>query len=285
QGWKKLHRYIGIFFILGNFHSHLIGSLAAGFLREWLDIFFYIGTGSYLYTEFLGRYLKKSIPYTVEAVNHHNNSITEIVMRPKKKAISIQRPGQFLFVRFKEKGLDESHPFTISSAPQEDAVRLTIKASGDFTRHLFTNLKPGTEAIIEGPYGMFNYKTGGPKQIWLAGGIGVTPFLSFFRDLKTNPLDRDVDFYYTVRHREEAVFVEEIEAAAKQHPRLKPHIHSSATDGSLTIERIIDNAGGNIADHHVYMCCPLPMKMAFETAFLEAGVLRQHIHFEEFNFR
>jgi predicted ferric reductase len=98
-------------------------------------------------------------------------------------------------------------------------------------------------------------------------------------------LIHDVDFYYTVRHKDEALFLGEIEAAAKRNMRLKPRIRFSATDGSLTIEKIIENADGNIADHHVYMCGPLPMVQAFEKKFLSLGVPARNIHFEEFNFR
>jgi predicted ferric reductase len=225
------------------------------------------------------------VPYTVDTVKHPNNSTTEVTLRPKKDPIKHVHAGQFLFVRFLgDKALNESHPFTISSAPNEDVLRLTIKASGDFTRHLFQNLKEGTEAVVEGAYGLFDYKTGGPKQIWVAGGIGVTPFLSFIRDLETD-LNHNVDFYYTVRHQEEAIFVDEIEDIVKKHPRLKPYIRFSAVHGSLTIEDIIKNAGGNVREHHVYMCGPLPMVQAFEKKFLEAGVSTGNIHYEEFNFR
>ncbi|HET7144655.1 MAG TPA: hypothetical protein VFI68_11600, partial [Anaerolineales bacterium] len=228
---------------------------------------------------------KKYLPYKVEAVKHPNNSSTEVTLRAKKGTIQKQRAGQFLFVRFPgHKSLNESHPFTISSAPSEDVLRLTIKASGNFTRDLFSNLQAGMDAIIEGAYGMFDYKTSGQKQVWVAGGIGVTPFLSFIRDMNGN-LGHDVDFYYTVRHREEAVFVDEIKAAAKKNPRLKAHIRFSSTDGSLTIEDILKNAGGNLREHHVYMCGPLPMVQAFEKKFLEAGVSPGNIHYEEFNFR
>jgi predicted ferric reductase len=118
----------------------------------------------------------------------------------------------------------------------------------------------------------------------VAGGIGVTPFLSFIRDMNGD-LNHDVDFYYTVRHREEAVFVDEIEETAKKNPRLKARIRFSSTDGSLTVEDIVKNAGGNISGHHVYMCGPLPMVQAFEKKFLEAGVIAGNIHYEEFNFR
>jgi predicted ferric reductase len=225
------------------------------------------------------------MPYKVETVKHPNNSSTEVIMRAKKEPIQKYRAGQFLFVRFpSDRTLNESHPFTISSAPHEDVLRVTIKASGDFTRHLFGNLQAGMDAVIEGAYGMFDYKTGGQKQIWVAGGIGVTPFLSFIRDMNGN-LNHDVDFYYTVRHREEAVFIGEIEEAAQRNPRLKAHIRFSSTDGSLSIEEILKNAEGNISGHHIYMCGPLPMVQAFEKKFLEAKIPAENIHYEEFNFR
>jgi len=287
EGWKKLHRFIGIFFITGFIHSLTINGLNAFVAINWVQIFFIIGTASYLYTEVFGKFLKKYVPYTVEAVNHPNSSTTEVVLRAEKDQIQKQRAGQFLFVRFpKEKILDESHPFTISSAPapREDVLRVTIKASGDYTRHLFSHLQVGMDAVIEGAYGMFDYKTGGQKQIWVAGGIGVTPFLSFIRDMDGN-LAQDVDFYYTVRHREEAIFVDEIETAAKKNPRLKAHIRFSSTDGSLTVDEIVKNADTAISGHHIYMCGSLPMVQAFEKKFLEAQVPAANIHYEEFNFR
>lgn len=286
EGWKKLKRYIGIFFILGFIHSLIIPTaLDAKVGITWVMIFTIIGTVSYLYTEIFGRFFGKYVPYTVEAVNHPNGSTTEVVLRAKREPIPRQRAGQFMFVRFPGvKNLNESHPFTISSAPKEGVLRATIKASGDFTRALFTELKPNTDAIVEGAYGMFDYKTGGQKQIWIAGGIGVTPFLAFIRDMDGN-LNHDIDFYFTVRHPEEAIFTDEIEAAAKKNPRLKPHIRFSSTMGSLTIEHIVENAGGDVSGHHVYLCGPLPMTQAFEKKFLDLKVPRENIHFEEFNFR
>jgi predicted ferric reductase len=285
EDWKKLKRFIGIFFILAFFHSLTVDALDARIAITWVMAFFIIGTVSYLYTEIFGGVFKKFLPYKVEAVKHPNNSSTEVTLRAKKQAMPKHRSGQFLFVRFpRDKDLNESHPFTISSAPSEDDLRLTIKASGDFTRELFAQLKAGTDAILEGPYGMFNYKTGGPRQIWIAGGIGLTPFLSFLRDMDGS-LAHDVDLYYTVRHPEEAIFLEEIKAADQKNPRLKVHIRYSAKDGSLKIEDIVKNAGGDVRSHHVYMCGPLPMTMAFEKRFLELGVPKDNLHYEEFNFR
>ena len=283
--WKKLKRWIGVFFIIAFFHSLTVNALDAKTAITWVMLFFIIGTVSYLYTEIFGGIFKKFVPYNVEAVKHPNNSSTEVTLRPKKGPIRAHRAGQFLFVRFpRDKDLNESHPFTISSAPAEDVLRLTIKASGNFTRELFSRLKEGTDAIVEGAYGMFNYKTGGPKQIWIAGGIGLTPFLSFVRDMDGN-LQQNVDLYYTVRHPEEAIFEEELKAGAAKNPRLKVHIRYSAKDGSLTIEDIVKNAGGNIVGYDVYLCGPLPMMQAFEKKFMDLGLPKGNIHYEEFNFR
>jgi len=286
EGWKNLKKFIGIFFIIAFIHSLTVGNPLDAFIAiNWVQIFFILGAVSYLYTELFGRFFKKYLPYTVETVKHPNGSTTEVTLRARKDPIKRQCAGQFLFVCFPgDKGLNESHPFTISSAPHEDLLRLTIKASGDFTRHLFHNLEAGADAIVEGAYGMFDYKTGGSKQIWIAGGIGLTPFLAFIRDMDGN-LEHDVDFYYTVRHHEEALFLGEIEAAAEQNPRLKIHVRFSAIEGSLSVERIVKNAGGNVRDYDIYLCGPLPMVQAFTRQFKEFGVPDKQIHYEEFNFR
>lgn len=286
DGWKRLKKYIGIFFILGFIHSLTIGNPLDAFIAiNWVQIFFIIGAAAYLYTELLGRYFGKYVPYKVEAIDHPNYITTEVTLRATDNPIKKHRAGQFLFVRFPNAGtLNESHPFTISSAPQEDVLRLTVKASGDFTRTLLTDLKAKTDAIVEGPYGMFDYKTGGDKQIWIAGGIGLTPFLSFIRDMDGD-LNHDVDFYYTVRHRDEALFYNELVEKAQQNPRLKLNFRFSATGGSLTVDEIVRNAGGSVLGHHVYICGPYPMIQAFEKKFRTLGVPARNIHFEEFSFR
>lgn len=286
EGWKNLKRFIGIFFILGFIHSLTIGNPLNAFIAiNWVQLFFIFGSVSYLYTELFGRFFRKYSPYTVEAVRHPNAATTEVTMRAKKQPVKHRRAGQFLFVRFPgDKTLNESHPFTISSAPQEDVLRVTIKASGDFTRALFTRLHPGMDAVVEGAYGMFDYKTGGQRQVWVAGGIGLTPFLSFIRAMDGS-LAHEVDFYYTVRNPEEALFVEEIQAAAQRNPGLKPHIRFSSTAGSLTVEEIVRNLQGGLSDVHVYLCGPLSMIQAFERKFLALGLPKRNIHYEEFNFR
>ena len=95
------------------------------------------------------------------------------------------RAGQFAFVRFD--GAEGAHPFTIASAPGslgvneqgERLLRLVIKPLGDYTRTLGRRLQAGQPVDVEGPYGRFNGKGRHQRQqVWVAGGVGVTPFLA-----------------------------------------------------------------------------------------------------------
>ncbi len=217
----------------------------------------------------------------MSAIRRLNGNTTEVTLTPKGRKLRHQ-PGQFLFVRFPgDRMLDESHPFTISSAPGESDLRLSIKASGDFTRYLHKHLSEGAEALVEGAYGLFQYQNGGPKQIWIAGGIGITPFLSFLRH---GDISREVDFYYTVRTREEALFLDEIENAPKRNPGFRAFVRFSIEQGSLAVEEIAQNAG-NLHEHDIYLCGPWGMTQAFVEKFKALGVPAKNIHYEEFNFR
>jgi predicted ferric reductase len=280
--WRNIHRYIGIFYVIAFFHSITINALSALIAFTYVQTIFLVGLACYLYTEIFSRFFKKSLSYSVSGVRHLNGNTTEVTLTPKKDRLTHQ-PGQFLFVRFPgDKVLNESHPFTISSAPGEDAIRLTIKASGDFTRYLFHNLRPGMDATLEGAHGLFQHRFGGQKQTWVAGGIGITPFLSFMRH---GNIGCDVDFYYTVRTREEALFLDEIDAAAKQNPNFRPFVRYSIENGSLTADEIVKNSDGNFRERHVYMCGPYGMMKAFDEKFKAHGLSADNIHFEEFNFR
>jgi hypothetical protein len=92
EGWKNLKKYIGIFFILAFFHSLTIGNPLHAFIAiNWVQLFFILGAVSYLYTEVFGRFFKKYVRYTVEAVRHPNASTTEVTLRAKNQPIKKQR--------------------------------------------------------------------------------------------------------------------------------------------------------------------------------------------------
>lgn len=102
------------------------------------------------------------------------------------------RAGQFVFVRFDS--TEGAHPFTIASAPHalgnspegEQLLRLVIKPLGDYTRTLHQRLRAGQRVDIDGPYGRFHGKgSRGRQQVWVAAGVGVTPFFALLEARQT----------------------------------------------------------------------------------------------------
>ena len=238
---------------------------------------------SYAYRQLLWERLKRREPFVVQDVRKLNGTVAQVTLHPQAKPIR-HRAGQFLYVYFDaDKILREPHPFTISSAPHEPDVRLSIKASGDWTQYLHENLKQGAQGFVDGPYGEFDYRTGGGKQVWIAAGIGITPFLSWMRAFDEQPPDREIEFFYTTNVPEEALFLDEIEKASKQ-PGFRAHVLHTTRDGRLSVDKVIAQTG-EASDKDIYMCGPIGMVEAFKNAFMRRGVPAGKIHYEEFNFR
>lgn len=284
HGWFKIHRFMGLFFIFGFVHMLMVEPLLlhSPVLTVYICTISVIGILAYLYKEFLWGRLRPHSPHVVEAVRKLNGTTAEVILKPQAGKLAYLA-GQFMFVHFEgDKLLMEPHPFTISSAPSQHNLHLSIKASGDWTGYLRENLKPGALARVDGPYGMFNYKTGGSKQVWVAGGIGITPFLSWIRDFGGES-EREIDFFYTLAAPAEALFLDEIENAARS-KNFRAHISYTSQDGRLSVEKI-SAASGAVSDKDVYMCGPIGLVLAFRQAFIEQGVRASNIHYEEFNFR
>lgn len=287
--WKLTHKFVGVFFIIGFIHMLQVDNLSesAPVPNLYWNVIVYIGMAAYVYKELLSPVVGRAYPYVVEAARKLNPSTLEVTLKPTGPRPP-QVAGQFTFVSFRgDPVLAEPHPFTVSSSPKESSLRLSIKASGDWTKHLYAHLQPGTPARIDGCYGQLNYKASGPKQIWIAGGIGVTPFLSWVRDFDSSS-NYDIDFFYSVRAEADAVFWEEFAAAAQMYPWFRATLNVSSKDGSLTVDKMtatLPGGSASVAERHLYMCGPLPMTEAFRKQFRAKGVPAGKIHFEEFNFR
>lgn len=151
--------------------------------------------------------------------------------------------GQFAFVT-NEKETDGAHPYTIASAWNADEHRLTFiaKALGDHTRRLRETLAVGQAVTIEGPYGCFTFDDEQPRQIWIGGGIGITPFIARMKQLASaraagRPSAQVVDLFHTTTdYSEEAIGKLTADAAAAG---VRLHVLHDARDGLLTTERVL----------------------------------------------
>lgn len=288
--WLKTHRFIGIFFIIGYLHAISVNSLilSESVLFIFLSIIFAFGAASYLYAELLSRFFKRPLAYSVESVQRLNGTTIEIALKPDGGRKLAFQAGQFAFVSFPEdRSLREPHPFTISSSPGDDELKFAIKASGDWTRLLNDHLETGIPATVDGSYGRFNYLDGGGKQIWIAGGIGITPFMSWIRSFDDAPQaeQAEIALFYTARSEHDLLFAQEIASADQRFDHFSAQTRISGSDGSLTVEQIAATVGNDLSDTHIYMCGPIGMIDAMRDQFKRRGVSRGRIHYEEFNFR
>src|SRR5690606_38125149 len=126
-----------------------------------------------------------------------------------------------------------AHPFTIASADQGDARRITfqIKGLGDYTKTLVRRLGPGHAVRVEGPYGRFLHsrQRNGAQQAWVAGGIGITPFLAWLEDIRQNPADApQAQLHYCVRDAQKDPFVGRLRALCAEIPSVVLHVHDAS---------------------------------------------------------
>lgn len=279
--WHLTHKFLGLPLLLGALHGINVGTdlIENTILRWYLIILITAAFVSYTYRTLLGRWLVPKHTYLLKKITALSSDITELSLEPVSPPFAYQ-PGQFIFINFKggPQG-SEFHPFSISSSPKNKQLTLTVKALGDFTSQL-TQLKPDTIAKIEGPYGGFNFQHGHQShQIWIAGGIGVTPFLSMIPALAAHP-NIQVDLYYSVRDTTEAIHTQYLQEA-QQLSNFKFHLWQTTTDGRLSGE-ILQKQHPELLSTDFFICGPPMMMASLRDQLLKLQIPNTQIHTEEF---
>lgn len=283
--WRIAHKLLGVFFILGLVHYLLVETISKQTVPGlYMMMFSFIGILAFLYRQFFSRMFEPYQNYSVESVERLNGQVVDFTMSPIKKGISYS-PGQFAYIYFKaNRKLREPHPFTISSSPDDKNLRFSIKSSGDWTNFLVNNLEVGAKAAVHGGFGMLDYTKGNKDQIWIAGGIGITPFLSWIRSFPEN-FDHNVRLFYSVRGQEDALYWDEIKTIEDARSNFTAHLQTTSRDGYLSANEIINDHKGDLSKTDVYICGPIQMMESYSKKLKELGVPSGNIHFEEFSFR
>ena len=115
-------------------------------------------------------------------------------------------PGQWFYVK-----LDENlkHHFTISSSPTEDFLQFTTKfrEESDYKKALWQK-KVGDELEINGPFGGFTLdEKDATPRLFIAGGIGITPFRSMIKYISDKQVTLPLALLYSVKNKNEGAFV------------------------------------------------------------------------------
>ncbi len=282
--WAWTHRFIGVFFVLSTAHFVLVAkpfSLAAP-VSVYVLGFCTLGILAYLYNLVPFGRDGRSYRYEVRQIERTGGA-TAVTLAPRRQSLR-HRPGQFAFVSFDAPGLRESHPFTISSAPRSDgALRFTIKGLGDFTERLPGRLAVGMGVDVSGPFGRFIRRPSAKKEIWIAGGVGVTPFAAWAEAMQA-PGPR-VHMFYCFRGAANAPYLDLLREVAAHRPEFTLHLIDSSLGQRLAPAAIVEAMQTDLRSTHVHFCGPESLREDLRRSLASHGMAARNFHYEEFEIR
>lgn len=282
KAWRFLHRAMPVLYLMlafhavllapGNYWSQPVGALVAILLAA----------GVYGAIRSLRGDIGRSRVATgnIVAIEHPANDVTTVRCH-LLQGWHGHHPGQFAFVTFDDK--EGAHPFTIASADQgNNTVSFQIKALGDYTKRLAQRLQPGQTVRVEGPYGRFDIARRDPRarQIWIAGGIGVTPFLAWLESLQSSPEKAPAaDLHYCTRDQTGDGFVPRLNSLCAALPGIRLHVHDAHQGAVLKAESL-----GAMKNAEIWFCGPSGLANALREGIGAMG-WRPRFHQEAFEMR
>ena len=278
--WKWTHRVMGGFFVAGALHYLLILKPFQNGdpLGLYVSAFCLIGVAAFSW-RLLPSGMRPSRSYKVTGIEK-SGSVTAVSFAPIGSKLR-HKAGQFAFVSFAGQ---EPHPFTISSCPREDGrLRMSVASLGDFTHGFDKKIPVGMNARFEGPYGHFEQHKRSKPQLWIAGGIGITPFIAWAQELVDT--DAPVHVAYCVKSRAAAAHLDELEVLAKMKPNLTIHVFASAENGRANADKILSQTAQDTSGLVVSFCGPRQMREALKSDFAKRGIRGRNFRFEEFEIR
>lgn len=193
------------------------------------------------------------------------------------------RPGQYVSVRALTSGLWwQAHPYSLSAAPRPGALRLTVKALGDWSAQALT-LPPGTRLLLEGPYGSMSMESAGARPVLLVGaGVGLAPMRALLEAAGEHSRPVVLARARTV---EELPLAAELgQLAAERGGALLPVIgpRTQYPDGNpFTAAALLANVP-DISDRVAFLCLPGGLREQVRRELLAVGLAADSIHTDSF---
>jgi len=204
--------------------------------------------------------------------------------------------GQYLNVFTEIDGVRTSRPYSISSSPkQRGYYEITVARipAGFVSDYFLDKVKVGDTFEANGPAGVFHYNPVFHKKrsVFLAGGSGITPFMSMISEALESGAERDITLIYGVRNEDAAIFKDELISFEKTYKNFRFHlVLSEAPEGYSGRRGFIDEAcirelAGNTDDCTFYLCGPQVMTDFCYEALCKLKVSKNHIRREMFGSR
>jgi len=230
-------------------------------------------------------------PWRVKAVAQETPDVWTVRLEPMVGPRRPQWPGQFCLIRpLTGRVPKERHPFTMSCAPGDPDLTITVKRVGDFTAHI-RDFQPGDEALVEQPLGRFSYVLHDDAPLLLvAGGVGITPLMSMLRHLRDTQDARPIRLIYGSKTEADIIFRDELDDMARRMADFGvTHILSVAapewTGARGHVDRgvlapVVEELGRERVG--CYVCGPPPMMDLVVRSLRRIGVPGKHVYSERF---
>lgn len=284
--WRLSHKLMGVPFAVAAFHTvtvekpfvpHSTWSVA-------LIAVSVVGLVAWLWRVIGRDALRPGLPHRVVSAVLHERTL-ELELAPLGRPLR-HRAGRFAFVKMQLPGLREPHPFTIASSPDDAHLRFFVRDLGDWTAAIHQQDLVGTLVHVEGPYGRFEplpQERSGQPIVWVAGGVGITPFLSVLATLPAGdqaggrPL-----LIYSVQRAEIATAIDVLRRAEAE-GRIDLELVESAEGRRLDATLLRELVGGDLTGAHVAACGPKGLVATVDRTARRLGA--DKIESEDFDIR
>lgn len=246
--FKKLHKWLAVTYLAFVFHTVVLFNFSywtqpVGIV---IAVLLLAGTIAAIITLTKKIGAKNKVAGTVQAVNPlpNNDSVELLFDAPNWQG---HQAGQFVFVSHPH--FSEPHPFTLASSGTP--LRILVKNLGDDTACLAEKINVGDKVTLEGAYGCFDFNDNAESQVWIAAGIGITPFLARLEQLAQSPSSQKITLFYSYPNAGNRLLDELKTNSAKANIRLI--LWHSQEKGRLTADIIKAESGLN-AQSSVWFC-------------------------------
>ena len=224
----------------------------------------------------------------VSTVTEEGGQVWSVTLTGRKLEDLRVEAGQFFGWRFLQApGWTRSNPYSLSAAPDGTSLRITVQAVGDGSSTV-RDLKPGTRAIIEGPFGRLSHRPRTKDRITFIGaGVGTTPLRALAEGLEYD----HGDAFYLERYSSEPLFASETDRLAAERglqvmriggSRRSPDSWLGASAGTADDLTTLLTWIPDICYHDVYICGPAGWTELVLKTLASAGVPEAQIHLETF---
>ena len=235
----------------------------------------------------------KTLNLRLSEIRQETSSATSLRFVSEDGYLPPFQAGQYINIFVEINGIRTSRPYSISSQPNQTGYYdLTVRRveDGFVSGYLLDEVKVGDRFQSTSPSGQFHHNPlfHGDNLVFLAGGSGITPFMSMIREVSDKDLERQIHLIYGSRVEDDIVFREELEERSEGHQNLtvstvisEPSEGYDGTAGFITAD-LIKELVGDTKDKMFYVCGPEVMYTFVLAELVKLGIPKRRVRVEVF---